>query len=198
MSRPIVSHTADNPNRNPLGQPLERGTFTDGQHNFGVRASSRQQPDSFQVYTGDDQDIVLVLSGLNSGDLKATWGPQWRTATAEWKAWAEEASFRVFYSGHRIGARSGERHANRPAVWPASRAPEQTGAQPSGPATMPTAVRSSGQAFKPTAAQASRRALEPTAAQAFGRASAQPSPRPSANGRHAIESAPITTRFCNG
>ncbi|THV30675.1 hypothetical protein [Glycomyces paridis] len=104
MSRPIVTYLPGGANPDPARVPsLERGTFTDGRHNFGVRASSANSPDSFQVYTGDSRDIVLIISGLNSGELKATWGPEWRSMGAEWKSWAEESAFRVFYSGHRIG-----------------------------------------------------------------------------------------------
>jgi hypothetical protein len=38
------------------------------------------------------------VSGLNSGELKATWGPFWRSFKPTWKVWVEESAFRVFYS----------------------------------------------------------------------------------------------------
>lgn len=79
--------------------PLERGEFQDDLRTYKVRASSLDSPDSFQVYTGPRQDIVLIISGLNSGDLKATWGPFWRTAKPHWKVWLEDTAFRVFYLG---------------------------------------------------------------------------------------------------
>lgn len=79
---------------------LERGRFSDGKRVFTVRASSADAPDSFQVYTeGNPADIVMVVSGIISRNLRATWGDEWRHATAEWRGWAKEQSFRVFYNG---------------------------------------------------------------------------------------------------
>lgn len=79
---------------------LERGRFSDGKRVFTVRASSADAPDSFQVYTeGNPADIVMVVSGIISRNLRATWGDEWRNATAEWRGWAKEQSFQVFYSG---------------------------------------------------------------------------------------------------
>ncbi|MCD0442138.1 hypothetical protein LO763_00670 [Glycomyces sp. A-F 0318] len=80
---------------------LERGTFHDEVRTYKVRASSADAPDSFQVYTGDREDIVLIISGINSGDLKATWGPFWRGFKPQWRAWLEDSAFRVFYSRNR-------------------------------------------------------------------------------------------------
>jgi hypothetical protein len=53
---------------------LVRGAFSDDYRTYRVRASCADAPDSFQVLTGNGEDIVLIVSGLNSGDLKATWG----------------------------------------------------------------------------------------------------------------------------
>lgn len=79
---------------------LERGRFSDGRRVFMVRASSADAPDSFQVYTeGNQADIVMVVSGIISRNLRATWGDEWRNATAEWRAWAKEQAFLVFYNG---------------------------------------------------------------------------------------------------
>lgn len=87
-------------------EALERGGFSDGRTEFTVRASSSDAPDSFQVFAdGNRADIVLIVSGLNTGTLHATWGAKWRAATPEWKVWMEDAAFKVFYTGHRIGVR---------------------------------------------------------------------------------------------
>ncbi|GAB3649996.1 hypothetical protein [Glycomyces tarimensis] len=100
MSAPIVAHAAASTKPNtPHAPELERGSFTDGSRSYTVRASSADAPDSFQVYTGEARDIVLIVSGLNSGELKATWGPTWRTASDAWREWVEAQSFMVFYNG---------------------------------------------------------------------------------------------------
>lgn len=81
--------------------PLERGRFTDGHTKFTVRASSMSAPDSFQVFAnGNCADIVMIVSGLVSGHLHATWGQGWRTYAPDWKVWVEDAAFKVFYNGH--------------------------------------------------------------------------------------------------
>lgn len=80
--------------------PLYRGRFSDGQRHFTVRASSAEAPDSFQVYAGaEPADIVVVVSGLVSWNLRATWGDGWRSASDEWKAWLKDQAFMVFYNG---------------------------------------------------------------------------------------------------
>ncbi|GAA1672700.1 hypothetical protein GCM10009830_18610 [Glycomyces endophyticus] len=77
---------------------LDRGTFRDDYRSYTVRASSADAPDSFQVITGPrGDDVVLVISGLNSGDLKATWGRFWNGLKPQAKVWVEEQAFRVFY-----------------------------------------------------------------------------------------------------
>lgn len=86
--------------RHAAPDPLERGGFSDGRRYFKVRASSAEAPDSFQVYSGANRaDIVVVVSGLASGSLRATWGDGWRTASEEWKTWVKEQGFKVFYNG---------------------------------------------------------------------------------------------------
>ena len=86
---------------------LVRGQFSDGRRFFTVRASSSDAPDSFQVFAnGDHNETVLIVSGLTSGDLKATWGPGWNTASTEWKEWAEDSAFCVFYNQRIIERRS--------------------------------------------------------------------------------------------
>lgn len=80
--------------------PLVRGRFTDGSREFAVCASSAVAPDSFQVFASRNRaDIVMIVSGLNSGDLHATWGDEWRTTTPEWRDWAKNCAFHVFYNG---------------------------------------------------------------------------------------------------
>jgi hypothetical protein len=87
---------------------IERGTFTDGHSTFAVRASSADAPDSFQVSANENPaDIVLIVSGLNSGNLHATWGRPWRTYAPDWKVWVEDTAFEVFYNGHHITNRPG-------------------------------------------------------------------------------------------
>jgi hypothetical protein len=70
-----------------------------------VRASSAVSPDAFQVSADEDREDIVIVSGLNSGDLHATWGPGWRAFTPEWKVWVEDAAFKVFYTGHYIASR---------------------------------------------------------------------------------------------
>jgi hypothetical protein len=83
---------------------LERGRFSDGRRVFTVRASSADAPDSFQVYTeGNPADIVMVVSGIISRNLKATWGDDWRSSSVEWRDWAKDEAFRVFYNGTESG-----------------------------------------------------------------------------------------------
>lgn len=79
--------------------PLERGRFSDGVHQFNVYASSASAPDSFQVCAeGNRADLVLIVSGLTSRNLHATWGHEWRDRPAEWREWARDAAFHVFYN----------------------------------------------------------------------------------------------------
>jgi hypothetical protein len=90
-------------------ESLERGEFRDSLRTYKVRVSGSDAPDSFQVYTGQREDIVLIVSGLNSGELKATWGPGWRGAEEEWKVWVEECAFSVLIGVHQVGQRIGDR-----------------------------------------------------------------------------------------
>lgn len=81
--------------------PLERGRFTDGRTEFTVRASSESSPDSFQVFANGDQgDTVMIVSGIVSRKLHATWGDDWRAYAPEWKIWLEDTAFAVFYNVH--------------------------------------------------------------------------------------------------
>ena len=90
----------------PTTDPLERGHFSDGHTNFTVWASSQNAPDSFQVSAdGNRADLVLIVSGLNSGNLHATWGQGWRTFNPDWTVWIEDAAVKVFYTGNHIDHR---------------------------------------------------------------------------------------------
>ncbi len=78
--------------------PLVRGRFSDGQRQFTVRAS--RAPDSFQVFSGANRaDVVVIVSGLASWNLRATWGDGWRSSSEEWKSWFKDQAFMVFYDG---------------------------------------------------------------------------------------------------
>ena len=89
--------------RQPITDALERGRFSDGTQTFSVRASSEHAPDSFQVYLTDAvAEIVLVISGLNAGMPKATWGLNWVTASEEWRKWCEAEAFMIFYNGKSV------------------------------------------------------------------------------------------------
>jgi hypothetical protein len=80
--------------------PLARGGFTDGSHEFWVYATTAEAPDSFQVAAdGNRADIVVIVSGLNSGFLHTTWGDEWRNRSVEWQEWAKNCAFHVFDNG---------------------------------------------------------------------------------------------------
>ena len=85
--------------------PLVRGRFTDGSREYSVCASSAVVPDSFQVFAGGNRaDIVLIVSGLTTGDLHATWGDEWRSMSGEWREWARNCAFHVFHNGSLMAA----------------------------------------------------------------------------------------------
>jgi hypothetical protein len=89
----------------PVSNPLVRGQFSDGRRIFVVRASSAEAPDSFQVHAKANQsDVILVVSGLNSGNLHATWSEEWRSASPEWREWARNNAFKAF---HTVGTAEG-------------------------------------------------------------------------------------------
>lgn len=98
--------TDEHQSRQSASTTLVRGQFTDGHTRFTVRASGTTAPDSFQVSANDNPaDLVLIVSGINTGHLHATWGDGWRTFNPEWKVWIEDAAFKVFYTGHQIDNR---------------------------------------------------------------------------------------------
>ena len=86
--------------RQSYAASTERGHFSDGRNTFTVRASASPAPDSFQVSANNNAaDLVLIVSGLNSGDMHTTWGPEWRPYAPEWKAWVEDTAFTVLRNG---------------------------------------------------------------------------------------------------
>ncbi|MFG3340054.1 hypothetical protein [Glycomyces sp. NPDC048151] len=51
------------------------------------------------MYTrGSESDPILIVSGLNSGNLHATWNEEWRSASPEWREWARNNAFKAFHS----------------------------------------------------------------------------------------------------
>lgn len=80
--------------------PLERGRFSDGMREFVVSASSAVAPDSFQVFMSENRaDLVLIVSGLNTNDLHATWSDEWRSSSEDWRDWLRRCAFHVFHNG---------------------------------------------------------------------------------------------------
>jgi hypothetical protein len=85
--------------RQSISDPLVRGQFSDGRRIFVVRASSAEAPNSFQVHAkANESDVILVVSGLNSGNLHATWNEEWRTTSPEWREWARNNAFKAFHT----------------------------------------------------------------------------------------------------
>jgi hypothetical protein len=88
---------------------VRRGSFTKDGIEYEVYASSANAPESMRVYRADDRNsLVLVVSGLNSGDLKPSWGPPWAEFASEWRDEFEENAYRAYVSRVAI-ARSSSR-----------------------------------------------------------------------------------------
>ncbi|GAA2270524.1 hypothetical protein GCM10009853_025270 [Glycomyces scopariae] len=93
---------------------LERGRFSDGRRSYTVRASGKDSPDSFQVFRTDNAaDIVLIVSGLTSGNLHATWGEEWRGAPESAREWLRAWAFHVFYNGDGVTSTSAATRGER-------------------------------------------------------------------------------------
>jgi hypothetical protein len=76
---------------------VKRGSFTKSGRTFDVCASSEHAPEAMRVYPVDDRgEPVLVVTGLNSGDLKAAWGLPWRDYPDEWREDFEERAYRAY------------------------------------------------------------------------------------------------------
>jgi hypothetical protein len=78
---------------------VRRGSFNQDGTTFEVCASSAHAPEAMRVYpAGDRSALVLVVSGLNSGDLKVNWGQPWRGYPAQWREDFEERAYRAYVS----------------------------------------------------------------------------------------------------
>lgn len=78
---------------------VRRGSFTKDGIEYEVYASSADAPESMRAYRGGDRSaLVLVVSGLNSGDLKPSWGLPWAGFAEEWRNAFEESAYRAYVS----------------------------------------------------------------------------------------------------
>lgn len=78
---------------------VRRGSFRKDGRWFEVYASSAHAPESMRVYPyGDRSTLALVVSGLNSGDLKPSWGQPWGGYSADWRDDFEERAYRAYVS----------------------------------------------------------------------------------------------------
>lgn len=78
---------------------VKRGSFVQDGSAFDVCASSEHAPEAMRVYpAGDRSALVLVVSGLNSGDMKANWGQPWRDYPDQWRDDFEERAYRAYVS----------------------------------------------------------------------------------------------------
>lgn len=76
---------------------VRRGSFVKDGLWFDVFASSAVAPEAMYVFqSGDRSTIALVVSGLNSGDLKASWGAGWDAYSPEWREDFEEQAYRAY------------------------------------------------------------------------------------------------------
>lgn len=102
------------PSPGPKPDPLSRGGFTDGVNEFWVYASSPVAPDSLQVCAnGNRADLVLIVSGVNTGWVHATWGDEWRTRPPEWRDWLKRCAEHVFDNGSLLKERQPAARAAR-------------------------------------------------------------------------------------
>jgi hypothetical protein len=93
--------TNEHQSRQSSASALLRGHFTDGHTHFAVHASTAKDTDAFHVSVSDNPaDIVLIVSGLITKQLHATWAESWRIFAPDWKLWVHDAAFQVFYTGH--------------------------------------------------------------------------------------------------
>jgi len=77
--------------------PLERGRFSHGDWTFVVVASSEIAPDSFQVCAaGSRDDLIMIVSGLTTGNHHETWSKEWRDLSDEWREWLRTNAFKTF------------------------------------------------------------------------------------------------------
>jgi len=82
---------------------VQRGSFDKDGSRFDVCASSALAPEAMRVYPAGDRSVIaLVVSGLNSGDLKASWGAGWDAYPLEWREDFEERAYRAYVSRVRV------------------------------------------------------------------------------------------------
>lgn len=93
--------TAKADSDSPKKGVVRRGSFSDGAGStFHVFASSADAPGALFVhYESNRADAVLIVTGLSSGNLHASWGPRWRAAARPWQRWCQGAALHVFYNG---------------------------------------------------------------------------------------------------
>ncbi|PRY62486.1 MULTISPECIES: hypothetical protein [Glycomyces] len=78
---------------------VQRGSFDKDGTRFDVCASSAMAPEAMRVYQAGDRSVIaLVVSGLNSGELKASWGSGWGAYPEEWRDDFEERAYRAYVS----------------------------------------------------------------------------------------------------
>jgi hypothetical protein len=78
---------------------VRRGSFRRDGAEYDVFASSANAPESMRVYAaGDRNALVLVVAGLNSGDLKPSWAMPWREYGDKWRETFEELAYRAYVS----------------------------------------------------------------------------------------------------
>jgi hypothetical protein len=78
---------------------VQRGSFIKDERMFNIYASSAHAPDTMRVYPADAYgSIVLIMSGLNSRNMKASWGLPWRGFAEEWRDDFEERAYRAYVS----------------------------------------------------------------------------------------------------
>jgi hypothetical protein len=82
---------------------VRRGSFDMDGSLFDVCASSAFAPEAMRVYPAGDRSVIaLVVSGLNSGELKASWGSGWGAYPEEWRDDFEERAYRAYVSRVRV------------------------------------------------------------------------------------------------
>jgi len=78
---------------------VQRGSFEKDGTRFDVCASSALAPEAMRVYQAGDRSVIaLVVSGLNSGEMKASWGSGWGAYPEEWRDDFEERAYRAYVS----------------------------------------------------------------------------------------------------
>lgn len=58
-------------------------------------------------------DLVLIVSGLNTGIDHATWGDGWCTRSPDWRAWLKDCAAQVFDNGSLLPERQTDTRARK-------------------------------------------------------------------------------------